>query len=83
VVREVREETGLLVRPGELAGKVERPGPGGAVYEIFDYTAELVSGRMSAATDAADARWVGTAELADLPCTPGLLEALRSWDQLE
>lgn len=83
VVREVREETGLLVRPGELVGKVERPGPSGAVYEIFDYTAELVSGQMSAATDAADARWVGAAELLGLPCTPGLLEALRSWDQIE
>ena len=28
------EETGLTVVPGRLAGAVDRPGPGGVVYEI-------------------------------------------------
>ena len=58
VVREVREETGLEVRPNELVGHVERPGPGGVVYDIFDYAADVVSGQLTAGTDAADARWV-------------------------
>lgn len=83
VAREVLEETGLVVRPGALVGRVERPAPGGAVYEIFDYAAELVSGNLAAATDAADARWVSETELLQLPCSPGLVESLRSWDQLD
>jgi 8-oxo-dGTP diphosphatase len=82
VTREVREETGLVVRPGALAGTVERPGPAGTVYAIFDYLAEPVSGRLAPATDAADARWVDENELRALPCAPGLLDTLRSWGQL-
>ncbi len=82
VAREVWEETGLVVRPGELVGTVQRPGPDGAVYEIFDYAAELVSGQLRPATDATDARWVGDGELLDLRCSPGLVDALRSWNEL-
>jgi 8-oxo-dGTP diphosphatase len=81
VAREVREETGLVVRPGALAGTVERRGPG-VVYEIFDYVAEPVSGRLVAGTDAADARWVSDADLLALPCAPGLVDTLRSWGLL-
>lgn len=82
VIREVLEETGLRVSPGALAGTVERAGPGGVVYEIFDYEAELVAGELIAGTDAADARWVDDGEIGELSCTPGLVEALRSWGQL-
>ncbi len=82
VAREVWEETGLVVRPGRLVGAVERPGGEGTVYQIFDYAAELVSGRLAAATDAVDARWVSEPELLELTCSPGLVEALRSWNQL-
>ena len=83
VVREVREETGLVVRAGELVGRLERPGPDGSVYDIADYAAEVVSGRLAAATDASDARWVEESELAGLGCSPGLIETLRSWGQLD
>ena len=31
LVREMREETGLTVRPGPLIGAVQRPGPGGSI----------------------------------------------------
>ena len=82
LAREVLEETGLVVRTGELVGTVERPGPRGTVYAIYDYRAERVSGELTAATDAADARWVSDAELLELPCAPGLVETLRSWRQL-
>jgi 8-oxo-dGTP diphosphatase len=82
VAREVREETGLVVRPGELVGRVERPGADGTVYEVFDYAADLLSGDLSAASDAADARWVSEGDVPGLPCSPGLIDALRSWGQL-
>jgi len=82
VVREVREETGLEVRPGGLVGHVERPGPGGVVYDIYDYAAHVLSGRLSAGTDAADARWVSGEELPALECSPGLVEELHSWGVL-
>ncbi len=79
VIREVLEETGLTVVPGRLAGTVDRPGPGGAVYEIRDYLAEVSGGTLSAGDDAADVRWVTHAELQRLPLTPGLLDALAEW----
>ncbi|MFI6456499.1 NUDIX hydrolase [Streptosporangium amethystogenes] len=79
VIREVLEETGLTVVPGRLAGTVDRPGPGGAVYEIRDYLAEVSCGTLSAGDDATDVRWVTRAELRRLPLTPGLLDALAEW----
>lgn len=82
VAREVREETGLVVRAGALVGTVERPGLDGEVYDIHDYAAERVSGNLLAASDAADARWVTAAELLALPCAPGLVATLRQWGQL-
>lgn len=83
VAREVREETGLRVRTGALVGRVERPGPAGVTYEIFDYAATVAGGRLRAGTDAADARWVDPGELLSLPCAPGLVDTLRGWRQLD
>ncbi|GAA0237836.1 hypothetical protein GCM10009527_038000 [Actinomadura nitritigenes] len=82
VVRELKEETGLDVVAGALAGSVDRPGPGGVVYEIHDYEARAVGGVLRAGDDAADARWVTAAELRELPLTDGLVEALESWGLL-
>ncbi|WP_436763931.1 NUDIX hydrolase [Streptosporangium sp. V21-05] len=83
VAREVLEETGLTVVPGPLAGTVDRPGPGGAVYEIRDYLAEVSGGTLAAGDDAADARWFAPEELPRLPLTPGLLDALVEWAVIE
>ncbi|GGL10240.1 NUDIX hydrolase [Planomonospora parontospora] len=80
VVREVAEETGLAVAVGPLAGTVERPGPGGVVYEIRDYLAEVVGGVLVPGDDAADARWFDPGELPRLPLVPGLLDALTGWE---
>ncbi|NDU76086.1 NUDIX domain-containing protein [Actinomadura sp. DSM 109109] len=82
VARELREETGLDVRPGALAGTVERPGPGGVVYEIHDYTATVTGGTLRAGDDASDVRWVPPDELDGLPLAPGLLDALTGWGVL-
>lgn len=71
--REVREETGLDVEVGELlltAGL----GP----YVVADYAAVVTGGTLVAGDDALDARWFTAAELASLPMSPGLLDALTS-----
>ncbi|MEZ0073558.1 NUDIX hydrolase [Planotetraspora sp. GP83] len=79
VRRELREETGLDVAVGPLAGTVERPGPGGVTYEIHDYLATAPDGPLRAGDDAADARWCHPSDLVRLPLTDGLLDALSSW----
>jgi 8-oxo-dGTP diphosphatase len=86
LVREVREETGLAVRAGRLLGAAQRRGLAGAVVDIRDYVAVVTGGELSAGDDAADARWVSPARLAELAAlgelTSGLVEALTSWGVL-
>jgi 8-oxo-dGTP diphosphatase len=77
LVREMQEETGLLVEPGELVGRVRR-----GVFDIGDYRCRVVGGTLEAGDDAADARWCGAAELAALPLVDQLMETLREWDAL-
>ena len=81
-VREVQEETGLVVAVRRRAGQVERRGPGGATYLIDDYVCAAVSGTLRPGDDAADARWVTRAELQDLPLAPGVWDALQEWGVL-
>jgi ADP-ribose pyrophosphatase YjhB (NUDIX family) len=83
LVREMLEETGLTVEPGPLVGAVERPGAAGSVLDIRDYAATVIGGTLTAGDDAADAGWVTPSELAALPLTTGLAEALRSWGVLK
>ncbi|MFD0884355.1 NUDIX hydrolase [Streptosporangium algeriense] len=80
LARELREETGLTVRIAGLAGTVDRPGPGGVVYEIRDYLAEASGGTLRAGDDAEEARWFTEDDLARLPLSPGLLDALTGWE---
>ncbi|TDC46506.1 NUDIX domain-containing protein [Actinomadura sp. KC345] len=82
VARELKEETGLDVVAGALAGTVERPGPGGVTYEIYDYAATVTGGALRAGDDASDVRWVTPDALRGLPVTPGLLDALALWGVL-
>lgn len=82
VVREVYEETGLLVAAGRVVGEVQRPGPGGVIYEITDFAVELVGGRLRPGDDAQDARFVDSVELSQLPLSPGLHQTLRRWAAL-
>jgi 8-oxo-dGTP diphosphatase len=80
LVREVREETGLVVTPGRLIGSVRRPaGDGGGVFDIRDYTAAVTGGALVPGDDADGAVWAGPAELDTLRLTEGLLDTLRSW----
>jgi 8-oxo-dGTP diphosphatase len=77
VVREMAEETGLVVAPGALVCTVRR-GP----YVIADYRCAVVGGRLRAGDDATEARWCDAAALADLPLVPLLYDTLREWDAL-
>ena len=82
LVREMREETGLEIEAGQLIGTVRRPGQDGGVLDIRDYAAAVTGGTLRPGDDAADARWVDASELASLPLTEGLVEALTGWGVL-
>jgi 8-oxo-dGTP diphosphatase len=82
LVREMSEETGLAVEVGRLIGRVQRPGPNGTVIDISDYAATVSGGTLRPGDDAADARWVETADLDSLAITEGLIEALTDWGVL-
>ncbi|GAB2687346.1 NUDIX domain-containing protein [Thalassiella azotivora] len=81
VVREVAEETALVVEVGELVGTVERPGPDGVVLVIHDYACRVGdhTGRPRAGDDATDVRWVDAAALDALELAPLLRDALAGW----
>ncbi len=82
LVREMREETGLVVRAGRLLGSVRRPAGDGDVLDIRDYAATVIGGTLDPGDDAADARWVDVGDFGSLPVTEGLTEILASWGVL-
>lgn len=70
-VREAREETGLIVEPGELLGVYDRilRDPEKRVqyhYVLIDFLCRCVGGELLAASDAAEVRWFGREELPGL-----------------
>jgi ADP-ribose pyrophosphatase YjhB (NUDIX family) len=78
--REVAEETGLEVVPGELAGLVERIHlDEGFHYVILDYHVTVTGGTLRPGSDVTDARWVLPSEVTLLELSDGLLEALRDF----
>lgn len=80
-VRECAEETGLTVRVVRPAGRVELAGAD-TVYDIEDFVCEVVGGTLRAGDDAAEVRWIGAADLGDLPLAPGVLDCLTRWECL-
>lgn len=77
LVREMAEETGLVVVPGRLVGQVIR-----GQYKITDYRCTVVGGELQAGDDALDARWCDAAALTELPLVDELLTTLAEWDAL-
>ena len=71
--REVREETGLEVQIGAVLITAL---VGDGAFRVQDFAATVVGGELQAGDDATDVRWVDDDELATLPVTPGLLDAL-------
>jgi len=72
ILREVREETGLVV---EIAGLVDtvdlivQDGSGEITrhYVLIDFATQVVAGELRAGSDAAEARWVAFSALDDYP----------------
>lgn len=67
-VREAREETGLIVEPGELLGVYDRilRDPENRVqyhYVLIDFLCRPTGGELLAASDAAEVRWFNRQEL--------------------
>ncbi len=82
VRREVLEETGLQVEPGEVATVIDHVArdEAGAVryhYIIVDYYARPVRGALQPGGDVSDARWVGLADLDGLEMTEKAGELAR------
>jgi 8-oxo-dGTP diphosphatase len=70
-IREAREETGLIVEPGELLGVYDRilRTPEKRVqyhYVLVDFLCRRVGGELLAASDAAEVRWFTREELSAL-----------------
>lgn len=82
VEREVAEETGLTVRAGRFVGEVRRDAPDGSVFVIRDYDCAVTGGRLAAADDATDTRWVAATDLEGLTLVPLLRESLQGWGAL-
>lgn len=81
-VREVREETGLVVEAMALLGQTQIAGPEGSPYVVDDFACRLLGGKLRPGSDAADAKWVSIDELRQLRCTPRLVETLEEWGAL-
>jgi 8-oxo-dGTP diphosphatase len=78
--REVREETGLDVEVGALAGWVERTGtdPTPYHYVILDFFATIRGdGALGAGDDASEAAWIPVADLGQTDLVEGVHEFLR------
>jgi ADP-ribose pyrophosphatase len=80
--REILEETGVVIRAGEPVWTFDffERDPDGRVrfhYVIVDVLAEYVSGEARGADDAAEARWLGPADLEALPVSKNTLRVLR------
>jgi ADP-ribose pyrophosphatase YjhB (NUDIX family) len=80
-VREAREETGLIVEPGDLLGvydRVLRHSDGRVQYHyvLVDFLCRPVGGELRAASDAAEVRWFTRDELPALKLAEDTFEVI-------
>ena len=80
--RELREETGLEVEVVELCYVAERMAED-YHFVILDYLCRVTGGSLTPASDVSDALYVSAAELAELPTTDGLLDAIDAARRLQ
>jgi 8-oxo-dGTP diphosphatase len=81
-VREAREETGLMVEPGDLLGVYDRVlrNPDQRVqyhYVLIDFLCQRVGGNLLAADDAAEVRWFTREELPALKLAADTQDVIR------
>lgn len=86
VVREVFEETGLVVTVAREVGSISLPAPDGGTYRIRDFLCELPPAAQAqiprAGDDADAAQFMSVTQLRQVATTTGLLEILDSWGVL-
>jgi 8-oxo-dGTP diphosphatase len=80
-IREAREETGLIVEPGELLGVYDRVLRDAAQrvqyhYVLIDFLCRRVAGDLAAASDAAEVRWFTREELPALKLAEDTLDVI-------
>jgi 8-oxo-dGTP diphosphatase len=83
VIREVREETSLVIEPVALAGFREAIArdDAGAVerhFVILPFAARWLAGEVRLNEELAEARWLDPSALGGLPTTPGLGEIVAA-----
>jgi 8-oxo-dGTP diphosphatase len=81
-VREAREETGLIVEPGELLGVYDRILRNADErveyhYVLIDFACRVVGGELEAASDAEQVRWFRREELAALNLAEDTQEVIQ------
>ena len=81
-IREAREETGLIVEPGELLGvfdRVLRSSDGRVQYHyvLIDFLCRVVGGELRAASDAAEVRWFTPEDLPALNLAEDTHDVIR------
>jgi len=81
-IREAREETGLVVEPGELLGVFDRVLRDSEKrvqyhYVLIDFLCKRVGGELLAASDAAEVRWFTLEELPALNLAEDTLEVIK------
>jgi 8-oxo-dGTP diphosphatase len=81
-VREVLEETGLVVEAGEVLDVFDAiyPDASGRTryhYVLVDFLCRVVGGELRASSDASDVRWAAAAELASFGLRPMTLAVIK------
>ena len=82
IKREVLEETGLEVEPGELVEIFERimPDAEGRTeyhYVLIDHLCEVRGGTLAAGSDVSAVQWAGLGEVRGMRLTPGTLGVIE------